>query len=126
MPEKISIAVEKRKFEIHEDWAVVVLGFFIIIITLLGLVVPVPSFSWSNGSELINKVLAPANLLNIGAQFLLVFIFSILGALLTNKSIRSIGIVFPTVYILTVLALILAGNKGIRDLNLEAVILVSG
>ncbi len=124
--EKKKLTVEKKKFEIHEDWAVVVLGFLIIIITLLGLIVPVPSFSWSNGSELLSKVLAPSNLLNIGAQFLLVFIFSIAGALLTNKSLKRIGIVFPSVYLLTVMALILAGNKTIRDLNLEAVIFSLG
>ena len=114
--------MEKKKFEIHEDWAVVVLGFLIIAITLFGLVVPVPSFSWSNASELFNKVLSPTNLMSIGAQFLLVFIFSIAGAVLTNKSVKSIGIVFPSVYILTVIALILAGNNTVRDLNLEAVI----
>jgi len=118
--------VEKKKFELQEDWAVVVLGFLIIVITLLGLVVPVPSFSWSNGTELINKVLAPANLLSIGAQFLLVFIFSVAGAILTNKSVKNIGIVFPSVYVLTVIALILAGNSGIKDLNLEAVIFSLG
>ena len=118
--------MEKKKFELQEDWAVVVLGFLIIILALLGLVVPVPSFSWSNGSELLGKVLAPANLVSIGAQFLLVFICSVAGALLSNKSVKSIGIVFPSVYLLTVIALILAGNSTIRDLNLEAVIFSLG
>lgn len=110
----------------HEDWAVVVLGFLIIIITLLGLVIPVPSFSWSDGSELVYKVLSGRNLMSIGGQFILVFIFSVAGAFLTNKSLKSIGIVFPSVYILTVMALVLAGNKGVRDLNLEAVIFSLG
>lgn len=126
MSKAIPVAVEKNKFVLHEDWAVVVLGFLIIIISLSGLVIPVPSFSWNNGSELVDKVLSAGNLAGIGAQFLVVFIFSVLGALLTNKSLKSIGLVFPAVYVLTVLALILSGNKQIRDLNLEAVIFSLG
>jgi uncharacterized integral membrane protein (TIGR00698 family) len=126
MPKTTLATVEKRKVELHEDWVVVVLGFLIIIISLLGLIIPAPSFSWSNGSDLFNNVLSTSNLLSIGAQFFLVFVFSVLGALLTNKSVKSIGIVFPVVYILTVLALVLAGNSEVRDLNLEAVIFSLG
>jgi uncharacterized integral membrane protein (TIGR00698 family) len=126
MPKTTLATVEKRKVELHEDWVVVVLGFLIIIITLLGLIIPAPSFSWSNGSDLFNNVLSTSNLLSICAQFFLVFVFSVLGALLTNKSVRSIGIVFPIVYILTVCALVLAGNSEVRDLNLEAVIFSLG
>ena len=126
MPKTTSNAVEKKKIEMHEDWAVVVLGFLIIFISLFGLIIPTPSFTWSNGYDLVNKVLSPANLVSIGAQFLLVFVFSILGGLLTGKSLKSIGIVFPIVYLLTVLALTLAGNAQVNNLNLEAVIFSLG
>lgn len=114
--------VPVRKNLLHEDWTVVVLGFFIIIFTIVGILIPVPSFGWKSSDELFTKVLAPANLLVIGAQFLLVFIVSILGALLTNKPLKNSVVVFPAVYLLTVVALILAGNSEVKGLNLEAVI----
>ena len=112
----------QQKFLIHEDWAVVVLGFLIIILFVIGLVVPVPTYSWSNSTELFENVLAGKNLLSVGAQFLLVFIFSVLAATLTNKGLKSSVFVFPIIYLLTVVALILAGNKQVKGLNLEAVI----
>ncbi|MBA4054698.1 MAG: putative sulfate exporter family transporter [Marivirga sp.] len=111
-----------KKSLLHEDWAVVVLGFLIIILFIIGFLIPVPSFGWKSSDDLFAKVLAPGNLVNIGAQFLLVFIISIFGALLTNKPLKNSVIVFPVVYVLTVFALILAGNSEVKALNLEAVI----
>ena len=116
------MASVQTKAILPEDWAVVVLGFVIIILFLAGLTVPVPAYSWNNGQELSEKVFTPQNLVKIGAQFILVFIFSVAGAWLTNKSVRRAAMVFPIVYLLTVVALVLAGNKGVKDLNLEAVI----
>jgi len=107
---------------LHEDWSVVVLGFAIILLFLSGWIVPVPSYSWSNVSELSDKVFTTQNLSSIGAQFVLVFLFSVLGALLTGKSIKYSVLVFPVIYLLTLIALILAGNKEVKGLNLEAVI----
>jgi uncharacterized integral membrane protein (TIGR00698 family) len=126
MANTIPVSAEKNKFALHEDWAVVALGFVIILISIAGLVIPVPSYSWKNGIELMDKVLTLNNLLNIGAQFLFVFIFSILAAALTNKPIKNSVLVFPVVYVLTVVALILAGNSEVKALNLEAVIFSLG
>lgn len=111
-----------KKFSLPEDWVVVILGFLIIGVTLSGVILPVPQFGWKNGSELFSKVLAPANLGIIGVQALFVFAVAIIGSLLTAKPVKSLLIVFPTVYLLTVLALILAGNATLKGLNLEAVI----
>lgn len=122
MEKEIQHNLLNQKFSIHEDWAVVVLGFLIIALFVFGLVVPIPTYSWSNGEELFNKIFTSTNLIGIGAQFLLVFIFSVLGALLTKKSLKSSILVFPIIYLLTVVALILAGNKQVKGLNLEAVI----
>ncbi len=112
----------QQRISIHEDWAVVVLGFLIIALFIVGLVVPVPTYSWSNGEELFNSVFSRSNLTSVGAQFILVFVFSALGALLTNKPLKPALFVFPVIYLLTVVALILAGNKHVKSFNLEAVI----
>jgi uncharacterized membrane protein YqgA involved in biofilm formation len=58
----------------------------------------------------------------MGLQLLYVFIVAILGAWILGKPTRDAAIVFPVVYILTMIALILTGNSAIKSLNLEAVI----
>lgn len=111
-----------KSFQISEDWVVVILGLAIIGLALFGVIIPKPSFSWDNSAELTSKVLSLKNLTIIGQQFLLVYITAIAGALLLGKSIKSLLIVFPIVFILTVFALILAGNSVVKEYNLEAVI----
>jgi uncharacterized integral membrane protein (TIGR00698 family) len=109
-------------FALHEDWAVVVLGFLIIGLAIAGVAFPVPSFSWSDGDGIAGKVLSGDNLVKAFFQFLLVYVVAILAAALTRRSVRNIAVIFPGIYILTFLALILAGNADVKALNLEAVI----
>jgi uncharacterized integral membrane protein (TIGR00698 family) len=100
----------------------VALGFLIIMLSLEGVLLAVPSFGWSNAADLTGKVLAPANLGLIGLQFGFVYGVALLGAWLTGKRAKSFLLGFPLVYLLTAVALVLAGNKSIKALNLEAVI----
>jgi uncharacterized integral membrane protein (TIGR00698 family) len=117
---------EQKKLSIHEDWVVVILGFLIILLSIGGLILTVPSFSWSSIDDLSAKVLSIANLKIIGRQFLYVAAIASLGAMLTGKSLSAMLKTFPIVYILTVIALILAGNAQVKALNLEAVIFSLG
>jgi len=117
-----STTIAEKRFSLHEDWVVVILGFLIIGITIFGFVLPVPSFGWKSYEDLFSKVLAPANLGIIGLQLLYVFVVAILGAWILGKPLRDAAIVFPVVYVLTMIALILTGNSAIKALNLEAVI----
>ncbi|RYZ98307.1 MAG: putative sulfate exporter family transporter [Sphingobacteriaceae bacterium] len=111
-----------NKSLIPEDWAVVLLGFIIIALSLGGLTLAVPEYNWGTSAELSEKVLSADNLIKIGGQFIYVYIIAILGAILTGKSISSTVKVFPLIYLLTALALIIAGNSGVKEYNLEAVI----
>jgi len=111
-----------KQLSIHEDWVVVILGAVIIILSLSGLILPVPAFSWETGADLDGTVLATANLQIIGLQFLFVLVIAGFGALLTGKSVRSAVFTLPFVYLLTIMALIIAGNSQVKALNLEAVI----
>lgn len=110
------------KLTLHEDWAVVILGSLIIILSLAGLLLPVPSFGWKDSAELTGKVLGSANLIKVLIQFGFVIIIGGIGALITGKSIRNYTLGFPLVYIVTIIALILAGSSQAKSLNLEAVI----
>ena len=115
-----------KRIAFTEDWVVVILGLGLVLVALLGFIIPKPSFSWESTSELTSKVLSVSNLTKIGSQFITVYITAILGALLLNKSIKSLFIVFPLVFVLTIFALILAGNATVKEYNLEAVIFALG
>lgn len=116
------MSTSTKKFALTEDWTVVILGFSIILITVLGFLLPVPSFGWSNSSELFNKVLSIENLQKILNQLAAVVVVAVAGAFLLGHSIKPFLTGLPIVYGLTILALIITGNSAVKDLNLEAVI----
>jgi uncharacterized integral membrane protein (TIGR00698 family) len=111
-----------NKLSIHEDWVVVILGFLIILLTLSGIHLSAPKFDWSTTEELAANVLSIGNLQIMGIQFIYVLLIALLGALLTGKPLNTHLKTFPIVYILTILALIIAGNSTIAYYGLEAVI----
>jgi uncharacterized integral membrane protein (TIGR00698 family) len=113
---------QPKQFSIHEDWTVVILGFIIIGISLFLFLPEVPIFKWTNGTDLISDVFDFGNLKILGIQFLYLISIGAFGAYLIGKSVKYFLFVFPIVYILTVTALIIAGNTAIKALNLEAVI----
>jgi len=110
------------RFTLHEDWAVVLLGFAVIFLTIFGIIVPAPSFNWSNVSDLSLNIFTEENLSAIGAQFILVLVIAGIGALLTGKPLKHFLFVFPVIFIITLIALLLAGNDQVKNLNLEGVI----
>ncbi|HZG22981.1 MAG TPA: putative sulfate exporter family transporter [Chitinophagaceae bacterium] len=111
-----------RKAMVTEDWAVVLLGALIIFVMLTGVVVPSPSFGWATGKDLTTKVLSGSNLARVSYQFIFMLLIAMMGAILTGKSRRNFLLGFPVVYVLTIIALIIAGNSRMKALNLEAVI----
>jgi uncharacterized integral membrane protein (TIGR00698 family) len=116
------VPAPQKGFEIVEDWAVVILGFLIIIFSVAGLLVPVPSFSWASIDELIHKVFSAGNIGKLCLQFLFVYGIVILADLMINRHVRKSLTVFPIIFVLTIVALILAGNSEVKAWNLEAVI----
>lgn len=113
---------QTKPFTIHEDWTVVVLGFLIIGLSLFVFLPSVPVFTWSDGADLVNDVLEYGNLQIIALQFIYLIFIGSIGVFLVGKSVKNFLLGFPVVYVLTVIALIIAGNSGIKALNLEAVI----
>lgn len=110
------------KFNIHEDWTVVILGFLIIGISLFIFLPEVPVFKWTNGTDLIFDVFEIKNIKIIGFQFFYFIVIGVIGTFLVGKSVKNFIFGFPVVYVLTILALIIAGNTEVKALNLEAVI----
>ncbi len=124
--EKEAATIVGPRAILHEDWSVVVLGFLIIIVVIAGLNVPAPSYSWNNADDLFAKVLSVANFQKMILQFVVVYIVALLATLLSGKKLKSSAGTFPIIFGITVVALILAGNRDIKDLNLEAVIFSLG
>lgn len=117
---------ENKGFSFTEDWVVVILGLAIVFFALSGIVIPTPSFSWSSTSSLIENVFSTENLLKILQQFALVYAAAIFGTILLKKNLNALLIVFPIVFVLTLLALVIAGNTVVKEYNLEAVIFALG
>lgn len=122
MSETVSASSSKSTLSLHEDWVVVIIGSAIILLAIAGVVITPPAYSWADTDELLTKVLGAANLVKILSQFAFVFIFALLSAVLSGKRFQTHAIVFPMVFLITTVALIVAGNKQVKDLNLEAVI----
>jgi uncharacterized integral membrane protein (TIGR00698 family) len=116
------MSTSAKQFTIHEDWTVVILGFLIIGISLFIFLPEVPVFGWSGTSDLTTKVFSPENLKVLLIQFLYLISIGGIGAFLIGKSVKYFLFTFPIVYLLTLIALILAGNSAIKSINLEAVI----
>ncbi len=116
------MSTEKKQWAIHEDWAVVIAGFIIIIASISGLQSPVPQYNWSSFSDLSTKVFSGPNLLKIFYQFLYINMIAIIVSWITRRSIQKTITILPILYILTIIALILTGSDQAKALNLEAVI----
>ena len=116
------MSIKTKQYIIHEDWTVVLLGFLIIGISLFIFLPSVPVFKWSDETDLLNSVFDFGNLQIIGLQFIYLISIGTIGAFLTGKPIKNFLFGFPIIYILTVIALIIAGNTTIKGFNLEAVI----
>jgi uncharacterized integral membrane protein (TIGR00698 family) len=108
--------------KLQEDWVVVILGFLVIGLALVNIKSPVPAYSWATAGDLASKIFSGSNLVNIVIQFVFVLVIALIGALLTGKPLKYFLVVFPVVYIISIAAMILAGNKEVKALNLEAVI----
>lgn len=111
-----------KKSLLTEDWTVVLLGFLIIGIALLGGKIPSPSFGWETTGDLTQKILTAGNLIKLGQIFLFTYLIALLSASVLGKSVAGTAKGFPIVFALTSLALILAGNAFLKNWNLEAVI----
>lgn len=115
-----------KAFSFTEDWVVVILGLAIIFLALSGIIIPKPSFSWDSVASLQHKVFGIDNIIIVGKQFLLVYGAAIVGTILLKKNVNALIVVFPIVFVLTMVALVIAGNALIKDYNLDAVIFALG
>ncbi len=111
---------------ITEDWTVVILGLGIVLLALLNVVIPKPTFSWDDMTVLQDKIFSIKNIYAILAQFATTYLAAIIGFILLGRKLKGLLLVFPILFTLTLIALILAGNAAVKEFNLEAVIFSLG
>ncbi|MRX38188.1 putative sulfate exporter family transporter [Flavobacterium sp. LC2016-23] len=116
------MSAKTKQFTLHEDWTVVLLGFLIIGVSLFLFLPAVPVFKWSGITDLQNDVFESGNLQIIFLQFIYFISIGTIGAFLIGKSVKNFLVVFPVVYVLTLISLLIAGNTFVKGINLEAVI----
>jgi uncharacterized integral membrane protein (TIGR00698 family) len=112
----------QKRFAVSEDWLVTILGLLLVVVYLIGIPLKAPGYSWKSWTELSEKVFSFDNLGLIFWQFILVSIVSGVAALVSGKNSKTLLKVSVILFVLTQLALILAGNATIKSYNLEAVI----
>src|SRR5690606_42097025 len=56
------------------------------------------------------------------SQFVLLYLTAIFGTLLLKQSLKGVLLTFPFIFVLTLGALLVAGNASVKGFNLEAVI----
>ncbi len=111
-----------KRFALPEDWSIVVTGFLIIALVIFGFPLISPTYGWKNTGELSGKVFTSYNIKVALHLFICLFALAIVLAFISGKPVKPVLKGFPAVYLLTTLALILAGNAFLKDWNLEAVI----
>ncbi len=114
----------KKKLELGEDWASTILGCFLILIIILvhsfqG--ITFPSFSWSDTDQLIDKVYSTDNIIHTIIIFAFTFIVVLFANFLSGKKWKdSLG--FIVLFLLTFIAMNIAGNNYLKEWGLETVI----
>jgi uncharacterized integral membrane protein (TIGR00698 family) len=105
----------------NEDWLTVLLGFIFISTVLFIYKIPSPSFGWKTETWAVS-LLTSKNISLILVQFGLTMFAGLAPVLLYKRKVNSYLIAFPIVFALALLAQLLAGNNGVKSLNLEAVV----
>jgi uncharacterized integral membrane protein (TIGR00698 family) len=112
----------RRKVLLSEDWLITLLGLTLIFLYVAGLSVPGPRYSWNTLADLSEKILTASNFISIVKQFALVIISSSIISYASGKNVRPTLKVVPILFLLSQLALVVAGNAVVKSYNLEAVI----
>lgn len=115
-----------ENFSINEDWTSVLAGGGVILVTLFLFQFSSPSYNWESGADLLGVISTSSNLLRLVNQFGVVLFFSAFSAFLLGKKVIPYLGSFLIVFVLTQLALLVAGSGLARQLNLEAVIFSLG
>lgn len=111
-----------KGLKLTEDWTATIVGWFIIVLIVLQFKPAWPSFSWPDADILLNHVFALDNIGHALIVFGFMFLLVLLAGVLAGKKAKSIVYSFPVVFFLTLLAMVVGGNKFLKTWGFETVI----
>lgn len=111
-----------KRLKFTEDWTATIIGWFIIVLIVLQFKPAWPSFSWPDADILLNHVFALDNLGHALIVFGFMFLLVLLAGVLSGKKAKSVVYSFPVVFFLTLLAMVVGGNKFLKTWGFETVI----
>ena len=110
------------KLKISEDWTSTFVGWLVILLVVCQLKPHWPSFSWADSEALMNRVFTLDNVGHALIVFVFMFVMALLAGVLTGKRAKTVAASFPVVFVLTLLAMVVSGNKFLKDWGFETVI----
>lgn len=110
------------KWKISEDWTSTGVGWLIILLVVFQLKPHWPSFSWADSEALMNKVFTLDNVGHALIVFCFMFVMALVAGFFTGKRLKTVVMSFPVVFFLTLLAMVVSGNKFLKDWGFETVI----
>lgn len=114
--------MKKKIFTLSEDWTVVLLGVVSIAIVLLGINIQAAKIEWLSINDLTPQIFQAGYFKTLAIQWIVSLAIYSIGFLAMGRSVRTILPGFTVLFVLTNIAILLAGHQFAGDLNLEAVI----
>lgn len=120
-------ATRKPAWVIGEDWASVVAGFLIIALILLASYnIQTPSFAgkagWGDFNTLLDGLFSSKQAIATSATFGLFLVISVIGLILSGKSLKNYFWGFLAIFVLTLIAQIVSSFTGFKNFGLETVL----
>ncbi|URW80534.1 YeiH family protein [Xiashengella succiniciproducens] len=120
-------ATRKPAWVIGEDWASVVAGFLIIALILLASYnIQTPSFAgkagWGDFNTLLDGLFSSKQANATSATFGLFLVISVIGLILSGKSLKNYFWGFLAIFVLTLIAQIVSSFTGFKNFGLETVL----
>lgn len=115
--------------KLTEDWTANIVGFLLIFLAIvllspsfLGIQIPWPKFSWSSWEQLGTNVFTGINWQYILILFVVFGAFVSVAGFVAGKSVKNMLKAYPIIFVLTILAYIISGNKFIKNWGGENVV----
>lgn len=111
-----------KRFKLTEDWTATVVGWLIILLIVCQFKPTWPSFAWPDAEILLNKVIALDNVGHSLIVFGFMFCLALIAGLFSGKKWTAVAYSFPVVFFLTLIAMVVGGNKFLKTWGFETVI----
>lgn len=111
-----------NKWKISEDWTASVTGWFIILLVVFQLNPNWPKFHWPDADALMTQVFSLDNVGHALLVFGFMLLMALLAGIMAGKKLVAVLSSFPVVFLLTILAMVVGGNKFLKDWGFETVI----